>query len=95
MLVATFAILPAGLDRMVFPGGALSSLGLPVGISTFVALKARRHSSWRAGSTTSRRAAASIRRSCGAEQWCWSKRRLRSVIGRTAAWQAFAGWLVS
>jgi uncharacterized membrane protein YozB (DUF420 family) len=40
MLLATIAILPAALGRMVFPGGVLDFLGLPVGPLTLTGLTA-------------------------------------------------------
>ena len=40
MLLATIAILPAALGRMVFPGGLLDFLGLPVGPLTLTGLTA-------------------------------------------------------
>ena len=40
MLLATIAILPAALGRMVFPGGVLDFLHLPVGPLTLTGLTA-------------------------------------------------------
>ena len=92
MLLATLSILGAALDRLLFPGGALAFLGVPLGPATFVGFAAlfvvacflydlltrgRVHPAFLWG---------------GLYVIAWSY-VTRVFVGGTAAWLAFAGWL--
>ena len=92
MLLATLSILGAALDRLLFPGGALAFLGLPLSPATFVGFTAlfvvacflydlltrgRVHPAFLWG---------------GLYVIAWSY-VTRVFVGGTAAWLAFAGWL--
>jgi hypothetical protein len=92
MLLATLSILGAALDRLLFPGGALAFLGLPLSPATFVGFTAlfvvtcflydlltrgRVHPAFLWG---------------GLFVVVWSY-VTRVFVGGTAAWLAFAGWL--
>jgi hypothetical protein len=92
MVLATISILGAALDRLLFPGGALAFLGLPLRPVTFVGLTAvfvvacflydlltrgRVHRAFLWGGPY-------------VIAWLYVT---RVFIGGTAAWLAFAGWL--
>jgi hypothetical protein len=92
MLLATISILGAALDRLLFPGGALAFLGLPLGPAMFVGFAAlfvvacflydlltrgRVHPAFLWG---------------GLYVIAWNY-VTRVFVGGTAAWLAFAGWL--
>jgi hypothetical protein len=91
MLLATIAILNAGLGRLVFPGGVLAFVGLPANPVTLIGLTGlfvaacliydratlgRIHPAFLWGGT-----------------FIIASDILRLVIGRTAAWLTFAEWL--
>jgi hypothetical protein len=92
MLLATISILGAALDRLLFPGGALAFLGVPLGPATFVGFAAlfvvacflydlltrgRVHPAFLWG---------------GLYVIVWNY-VTRAFVGGTAAWLAFATWL--
>jgi hypothetical protein len=93
MLLATIAILPAALGRMVFPGGILDFLGLPVGPLTLAALTAL----FVGGCVVYDRLAHG--RVHAATLWggvfLLGLQVLRTFVAGTAAWLRVAAWLTS
>lgn len=91
MLLATVAILPAALGRMVFPGGVLDFLGLPAGPPTLTGLTALFVGALLIHDlvTRGRLHAASV---CGGI-FLLLTQVLRLYVGGTAAWLTFARWL--
>ena len=93
MLLATIAILPAALGRMVFPGGVLDVLHLPVGPLTLTGLTAvfvgacaiyDRLSHGRVHSAT-----------IWGGAFLLAAQVLRLFVAGTAAWPTIARWLTS
>jgi hypothetical protein len=93
MLLATIAILPAALGRLVFPGGILDFLGLPVGPLTLTGLTTL----FVGGCLLYDRLAHG--RVYAATLWGGSfllvLHVLRLFVAGTAAWLAVATWLTS
>jgi hypothetical protein len=93
MLLATIALLPAALGRMVFPGGILDFLGLPVGPLTLTGLTALFVG---ACLLYDRLAHGRVH---AASLWGGSLllgvQVLRLFVADTAAWLTVAGWLTS
>ena len=91
MLLATIAILPAALGRLVFPGGVLDFLGLPAGPLTLTGLT----TIFVGACVVYDRVARG--RVHSATLWAGgvllAARLLRLVVGGTAAWLTFARWL--
>jgi hypothetical protein len=93
MLLATIAILPAALGRMVFPGGVLDFLGLPVAPLTLTGLTALfvggcllydRLARGRVHAAT-----------LGGGLFLLGVHVLRPFVADTAAWLTIAGWLTA
>jgi hypothetical protein len=93
MLLATIAILPAALGRMVFPGGILDVLGLPVGPLTLTGLTMV----FVGGCLLYDRLA--YGRVHAATLWggafLFVVHVLRTFVAGTAAWLTVAAWLTS
>ncbi len=93
MLLATIAILPAALGRLVFPGGVLGFLGLPVSPLTLTGLTAL----FVGACLIHDRMA--LGRVHPASLWggafLLASQLLRLFVGGTAAWLTFARWLTS
>jgi hypothetical protein len=91
MLLATVTLLPAALGRLVFPGGLLDVLGLPVGMLTLTAITALFVGAcliYDRG-TRGRVHPASV----WGGAFLLGSQLLALVVGGTAAWLTFARWL--
>jgi hypothetical protein len=93
MLLATIAILPAALGRLVFPGGLLDVLGLPAGPLTLTGLTAMFVGACVVHDRLSRGRVHPASLWGGA--FLLTMQVLRLFVGGTAAWLTFARWLTS